>query len=525
METQEIQIEEKRELVGTFSGWGISISIHLILLLILGTIVFASSLEKVEVISKISVMDPIVAKVDPEPKKIDITNNPVNFIDSKIESEVDKVATLQVNEDVKFDTSEDPIVTDSSSGREEAKGDMELGGNFLSAGIGIGGGNLGHYGKRKGNKSRALIDGGGNKGTEDSVQAALRWFQRHQGEDGSWHPETYQLNCKDANQCEPGKNVEGAQSAVTAYAALCYLGNGYDHKLNSRFKATIAKAIAWIVANQKPDGSWGRNYENAICAQALTECYGMTQDPNLKDPSQRAIDYLIAHQNKFESKNEKDTLYNRKLGWDYVGPSNRNDISVSGWNIFAIKSAKVSGLDTGNSIEGAKVYIDLAWKACNPDWQKLDIYKDCSKFPYVWNTNDLTAEAKSHSQGSPSCAPLGAMCAVFLGHQKGDVMLETLSNEIMSVEFPQMKTYPCNNYFLYYSTFAIFQVGGTKWKEFNSSISKMLVGAQRKDENCFRGSWDFGGTKFPGNNVGRLLSTAYCCLSLEVYYRYVATNK
>jgi hypothetical protein len=117
-----------------------------------------------------------------------------------------------------------------------------------------------------------------------------------------WDVDGYPINCTLAGpKCEPGSAYTGADgdAAVTGYALLCYLGAGYDHRTPNKYRKVVKTGLDWVVANQKPDGSFGksRNYENGIVAMALAEAYAMTNDAALRDPAQKAIDYLLSVQN------------------------------------------------------------------------------------------------------------------------------------------------------------------------------------------------------------------------------------
>jgi hypothetical protein len=398
-----------------------------------------------------------------------------------------------------------------NKGREEAVASSETGSTGAFMAIGAGGGSAGMFGNRNGGgKRRALAKGGGTRASESAVDAALRWFKRHQSPNGMWDVEKYPVNCTENPKCEPGHGHKASDCnvAVTGYAVLCFLGAGYDHKTPNKYKATVQKGLEYLRSVQGGGGELGpRNYEHGVATMALAEAYAMTNDPELKGPSQKGLNVIMERQAK-----GGDGEYSL-LAWDYVaGKTARNDSSVTGWCVMALKSGLAGGLNVGNSMEGSKNWLEKAWKAMNPDWQKLtDPYSATSDFPYTYNADANTADKGGR-------APIGALCAVFLGHHSGDIMLDSMINTIMKDHF--VTSYPTNTYYMYYNTLAVFQAGGDNWTKWNNTVRDVMVNSQRRGDGCFDGSWDFEGTKFHGWETGRVLSTAYCCLSLEVYYRY-----
>ena len=497
--------------VGAAPAWIMSVAVHAVLLLIMSVIVFGTMPEIDPPPLAVSIIDPVEIDDVEEKKERDI--DPVEVEIKDLVTDEPVVVDLEVP--VEELETEDPVEDEAvePKGREDAVAVSEAGGALAFMAIGPGGAASGAFGNRSGGgKKKALRDGGGGPRSEIVVHAALEWFKRHQSENGQWDVDGYMDNCQDDLKCEPGTAHTtangGGDTACTAYATLCYLGAGFDHRTPGKFRNTVQRALDWLKAQQNADGSFGvqkRNYENGVCAMALCEAYAMTIDPTLKEPAQLAVDYLVSRQAKSDS-------FPYGAGWDYsAAKPSRNDGSVTGWCIMALKAAKSAGLDVGDSWEGSKAYVDAAWKAANPGHENLDAYGK-SVFPYTFD--QITGEAKSNRLAS-----VGALCSIFLGKRPGDVMLDTLSNTIMEKQLPA--AYPCNTYFMYYNTLAMFQYGGEKWETWNNQVKDMLIDAQHKNgSGCFNGSWDYEGTKFHGHETGRLLSTAYCCLSLEVYYRY-----
>ncbi len=554
--------------IGMFGGWGISAAVHVGAIALAAAAVFASPPKEVETPPvRINAIDP--------PEKPPEKKRPERTLEAKVELEVtnttetEKVAAPTKLDTPTEDTKEAETDTPVAKGREEAVSDSEAGGSGAFMAMGAGGGGAGMFGSRSGSgKKRATIIGGGSKAAESAVTASLTWFKRHQSPDGKWDAVNYYKFCTDGGtKCEPGnyysdKPTAGEETnvAVTGYALLCFLGAGYDHKTPNKYKTVVKKGIDYLLSVQRGGVFGYRNYEHPVATMALAEAYAMTSDPELKEPTQKAVNYILSKQNQDTNKGG--------LGWHYVGPNTQNDSSVTGWNVMALKSAYAGGLNIGGGMAGSKVWLDKAWRASNTAGlvkagaafkeASSMTAKDKSRFPYMWKTGDdeveisgaapvappapvkdpktgkeipaparagghgMSAKVASGQGGSQSLECVGLVCGVFLGRTAGDPLIESLANTVMEHQVPTR--YPCNTYYMYYNTLAIFQVGGDRWKKWNSVVRDMLVNSQRKTNDCLDGSWDFNSTGHTAE-IGRTISTAYNTLCLEVYYRYAQVQK
>jgi hypothetical protein len=366
------------------------------------------------------------------------------------------------------------------------------------AGIG-GGGSPGASGPGTGfnyraNLKKASGTQGNTKGSDRSVAAALSWIARHQSRDGSWSLSDYRRQCKDSSCTGPGTHV--SNSAATALALLPFLAAGQTHESKGPYRKTIYDGLYWLMRNQK---RWGdlsgadkpesaQMYSHGLATITLCEAYGLTRSRVIGKSAQAAVNFIQSAQHPSTG------------GWRYT-PGQEGDTSVVGWQVMALKSAQIAGLQvTARSIEGAKRWL-----------------KSCAKgkggqFCYV-----------PESGPTSTMTSVGLLCLQYMGMKRSDPQLVDGISVLM--QNPPDKS-GRNLYYWYYATQVMHNVSGPDWDNWNRRMRRVLTSTQCK-EKCATGSWDpdkptKDALSDPG---GRLLVTSLSALTLEVYYRYLPLYK
>ena len=347
-------------------------------------------------------------------------------------------------------------------------------------------------GREPGRKEAMLRAFGGTEATESAVREGLRWLQRVQQNDGGWS-----LLGKYANPAAT-ENRE----AATAMALLAFQGAG---KLPTNSKAdfgqTVARGWRWLLERQNPDGSFfnshGSNhrfYTNAQCTIALCELLAMTGDESYRKPAEKAVAYLIETQTDLG-------------GWKY-NPGVQSDLSVTGWVLMALKSARMAGIEVPSPVFG-KIggFLDLV--------QRSDplVYAPLGS-RYVYEEPDVF-----NREAVPTLTAVGVLSREYLGWPADDKRVDK-GLEFLLTHKPEWRRGKTDIYYWYYATQALIHAGGPRWTEWNEVMRELLPENQVKDNNKERGSWDPREDAW-GASGGRLYMTCLSIYTLEVYYRHL----
>jgi hypothetical protein len=314
---------------------------------------------------------------------------------------------------------------------------------------------------------------GGNELSEKAVAAGLDWLAKHQEANGGWGLDRFPTcNC---NGCGMKNDVAG-----TAFGLLPFLGAGYTHQdgANGRHGKTVDRGLKFLLAKQGKDGSFGGMYEHALATMVLCEAYTLTADPDLREPVQSSLDYIVQAQHEAG-------------GWRY-GPRQAGDNSVTGWQVQALAAGRGAG---------AKVPEETFQKAS----RFLDNCFDPADGGYGYTGRGST----------PTMTAAALLCRLELGWGLAKPDLQRGLRYLRATPASAV-----NLYHAYYATQVLHGVGGEPWDEWNPRVRDSLIRAQ--DRGAGRphqsGSWD--SKRDPhGSAWGRLGQTSLALLVLEVYYR------
>ncbi|MBI1247647.1 hypothetical protein GC197_07330 [bacterium] len=348
--------------------------------------------------------------------------------------------------------------------------------------------------------------------TEEAIERGLAFLARHQSADGRWslrgfaavHPENFDIYRNEMAMLN-------SDTAATGLSLVAFLGAGYDH-LSDKYKDEVKDGIRFLVENQKPTGdlyiemdatsnSSCRLYSHAIGALALCEAYGMTQDESLREPAQKAINFIQAAQDQ------------ELGGWRYT-PGHGTDTSVTGWMTLALKSGQLAGLDVDpKTFDGIRRWLASAESRLG------------NRAVYVYNPHAPDNDKQRHGRlPSQTMTAVGALIQLYLGNRRDSRILQD-SADYLKENLPTMGTVEDplrDTYYWYYATQVMFHMRGEHWEAWDSKLHVMLEKTQKLDGPA-AGSWDPKGA-IPdrwGNFGGRIYVTTMNLLSLEVYHRHL----
>ena len=341
-------------------------------------------------------------------------------------------------------------------------------------------------------RMKRITENGGTPQCEEAVVKSLKWLQKQQNRDGSW-----------------GDGPQNYKCAMTGLSLLSYLAH-CETPLSEDFGDTVLKGISFLVDQgmKSPVISLVPqmnevSYDHAIATYALCEAYTFCKQmdipsiANLEQVVTKAVDQIMKGQNA-------------NGGWAYnynTQPGAHTDLSVTGWNVQALKAAEHGGIkptkgDIRSTLRKASSYVR---KNVMPDGKFA--YKENGNMPRSSLVGVGVLSLQMTGNGSDSAARKG---------------LDWIKNNVKTLQWGQgsgTENVKSNLYMHYYCVQAAMNRGGDVWTSYNKAFRDAVLSGQNAD-GSFRKN-DVGYVSGMTGKSENIYRQCLATLMLETYYRFL----
>ncbi|HUR53610.1 MAG TPA: prenyltransferase/squalene oxidase repeat-containing protein [Gemmataceae bacterium] len=315
---------------------------------------------------------------------------------------------------------------------------------------------------------------------EDAVDPGLVYLAKSQHQNGSWSAEL-------GNARSPG------DPALTALSVMAFMSAGHVPG-EGKYGPVVERGIRFVLDSQQPNGlialaeaGYVEMYSHGVCTLMLAEAAGMTDGKTadeLKDKLVKAVKVIL--------KAQRDSTRDAG-GWRYQIIGFDADLSVTGWQLMALRAAHNLGCDVPQ--DRVKAAVEYTKKCHDPR---------SGGYAYTIGGNV-----------TPACTGTGILSLELSGKEFHKTH-EALRGGAYLLQHPPDLTQPHFFYGAYYTSQAMFQLGDNYWAEFRPKLHALLLKSIPQRAN---GAWY--GRGFDDATYGPAYCTAMAVLALTVEYRFL----
>ena len=317
---------------------------------------------------------------------------------------------------------------------------------------------------------------------DQAIESGIRFILNNQKDDGAIYD-------------------RGNPTAITALSVMSLAAVGHLPIHPNENGEALARALDFILLekNQNEIGYFGkrggRMYGHGIVTLTLAEMLGMGMDDKtdeiIREKCQRAIDLILRSQKIKKNQAQQG-------GWRYSPDARDADLSVTIWQLMALRSAKNSGLEVPTtSILEAIEYLKRSYKS------KLD-----ENGNPIDKISGFAYQPGGHPEYTTTAAGLLAM----------QVCGEYESPFVLGAADWLLKNEPqTNRKFFFYGTYyyaqSMYQRGEEHAEKARKMVEDILIPMQKEN-----GAWQGGGSE---SGAGEVYCTSMAMLALAVKYHYL----